>query len=126
LPASAMFILGGGVVAFPGIQVRACEVSGFRFLTYEGIMKSESDVCKDEKSEVSAKFDIVRSESGGCCLCLKNDHDLYVVREIESGRLATVCSCCILVNMEDYLIDNTRPWPILNDTDNARDDTPNS
>ena len=69
---------------------------------------------------MSAKFEVVRPESGGCCLCRKDENELYVVRETSSGRLTALCSCCLLHNLEDYLIDNTRPWPLSSEDEDCR------
>lgn len=68
---------------------------------------------------MSLKFEVVRSENDGCCLCLKEEQELYVVRELSSGRLTALCSCCLLRNLDHYLIDNTRSWPISTDDGNA-------
>lgn len=62
---------------------------------------------------MSSKFEVVRAQSGGCSLCTKNDRELYVARESNSGQLRALCSHCLLNNLEHYVIDNTRPWPVL-------------
>ena len=59
------------------------------------------------------KYEVVRSENGGCFICLNNNQELYLVREVNGGRLAALCSCCLLGNLEHYMLDNTREWPFL-------------
>ncbi len=60
-----------------------------------------------------SKFDVVQSETGGCFLCLENDKELYIVRDIRDGQLTAICSPCLFDNLEFYMLDNTRPWPII-------------
>ncbi|MDY0040434.1 MAG: hypothetical protein RBS57_08990 [Desulforhabdus sp.] len=62
---------------------------------------------------MDCKYDVVRSENGGCCLCLENNQELYLVREVAGGRLIALCSCCLLDNLEHYMLDNTRAWAFL-------------
>lgn len=59
------------------------------------------------------KYEVVRSYNGGCYLCSTSGQELYLVRELGGGRLAALCSCCLLSNLDDYVIDNTREWPFL-------------
>lgn len=67
-----------------------------------------------------AKFEVVRSENGGCFLCLENNRELYLVREAEGGRLAALCSGCLLLNLDRYLLDNTRAWPLSDGDESER------
>lgn len=60
------------------------------------------------------KYEVVRSVNGGCYLCSENGQELFLVRELSGGRLAALCSCCLLGNLDDFMIDNTREWPFLN------------
>jgi len=62
----------------------------------------------------TSKFDVVRAFNGGCYLCSENGPELYLVRELSGGRLAALCSCCLLSNLDHFMIDNTREWPFLN------------
>jgi len=59
------------------------------------------------------KFEIDRSPDGGCCVCSMNERELYLVRDASSGRLVEVCSYCLLERIDDFVLDNTRPWPGL-------------
>ncbi|MCK8601930.1 hypothetical protein [Desulfoferrobacter suflitae] len=59
----------------------------------------------------SSKFEVVRSDQGGCYLCLENNQELYLAREIRGGRLTALCSRCLLGNLDDFMLDNTREWP---------------
>lgn len=61
---------------------------------------------------MSSKFEVIKSENGGCYLCQENNQELYLAREIGSGRLTALCGCCLLEKLDSYLIDNTRTWPI--------------
>ncbi len=61
---------------------------------------------------MGSKYEVVRSDSGGCCICSRCDEELYLARQIDSGQMNALCSCCLLQRMESYVIDNTRPWPM--------------
>jgi hypothetical protein len=61
---------------------------------------------------MSSKFDVVRSENDGCCVCRETPQELYLAREIASGLLMALCGSCLLRDLDAYLIDNTRSWPI--------------
>ncbi len=47
---------------------------------------------------------------GSCFLCRENSKDLLVVRQIESMKMIHLCGGCMMKNLADYLLDNTRPW----------------
>jgi len=59
---------------------------------------------------MACKYEVVKSGNGGCYLCLDNNQELYLAREVTGGRLTALCSCCLLGNLEHYLLDNTRGW----------------
>jgi hypothetical protein len=61
---------------------------------------------------MTSKYDVVQSEDGGCCICSRSDEELYLARQVESGEMNALCSCCLLDQMDKYVIDNTRPWPM--------------
>ncbi len=58
------------------------------------------------------KYDVVRSDSGGCYLCHTKDEELFLVRNAKTGQMTALCGCCLLPRLDSYLIDNTRTWPI--------------
>lgn len=62
---------------------------------------------------MASKFDVKRSNNGSCLLCSKLGQELFLVREVQSGHLKAICGPCLLCNLDDYLLDNTRPWPFL-------------
>ncbi len=45
-----------------------------------------------------------------CFLCKCVCERTIVVRQISSMKLVHLCPDCMLDNMNDYLLDNTRPW----------------
>jgi hypothetical protein len=45
-----------------------------------------------------------------CFSCSQNVSRLLTVRHIASMMLVHLCSDCMLNNISDYLLDNTRPW----------------
>ncbi len=45
-----------------------------------------------------------------CFLCKENCERTIVVRQISSMKLVHLCPQCMLDNLNDYLLDNTRPW----------------
>ncbi len=45
-----------------------------------------------------------------CFLCKCSAERLLVVRQISNMMLVHLCGECMLDNMNDYLLDNTRPW----------------
>jgi hypothetical protein len=62
---------------------------------------------------MESKYEVVRSEKGGCYLCCETDEELYLVRNAKTGHMTALCGCCLLPRLDDYLIDNTREWPFL-------------
>ncbi len=61
------------------------------------------------------KYEVVRSENGGCYVCHACDQELYLAREVSTGQLTAVCSYCLLDRLDCYEIDNTRTWPVICD-----------
>lgn len=59
----------------------------------------------------TSKFEISCSENGGCFLCSREDQEVFLAREGTSGRLTALCGSCLIHHLDDYLIDNTCPWP---------------
>ncbi|TFG37575.1 MAG: hypothetical protein E4H39_01915 [Syntrophobacterales bacterium] len=45
-----------------------------------------------------------------CFLCSLNSSKLFVVRHIESEKMVHLCQDCMVNNLSEYLLDNTRPW----------------
>jgi hypothetical protein len=45
-----------------------------------------------------------------CFTCGRGAARLLVVRKIAGMRLVHLCSDCMVDRMDDYLLDNTRPW----------------
>ena len=45
-----------------------------------------------------------------CFMCSQNTERLLVLRQIVSMKLVHLCQDCIVENIADYLLDNTRPW----------------
>jgi len=45
-----------------------------------------------------------------CFTCSSNTTRLMIVRQISSMMLVHLCPDCLVNNMSDYLLDNTRPW----------------
>lgn len=45
-----------------------------------------------------------------CFACGRNVERLLVVRHIASMMLVHLCPDCMLNDVSDYLLDNTRPW----------------
>ena len=48
--------------------------------------------------------------SDRCFCCTQNATRLLIVRHIESEMLVHLCPECMVENLSDYLLDNTRPW----------------
>jgi hypothetical protein len=61
------------------------------------------------------KYEVVRSENGGCYVCCNCSQELYLARDISTGQLTAVCSHCLLDRLDCYEIDNTRTWPVICD-----------
>jgi len=49
-------------------------------------------------------------KENSCFLCHDGSKDLIVVRHIESMSMVHLCGDCMVKNLADYLLDNTRPW----------------
>jgi hypothetical protein len=50
-------------------------------------------------------------DSGDSCfLCSQNSSHLFVVRHVKSEKMVHLCQDCMLNNLSEYLLDNTRPW----------------
>jgi len=47
---------------------------------------------------------------GKCFLCGKEFEKLFIVRHIASMKMIHLCPVCMVNNMSDFLLDNTRPW----------------
>jgi hypothetical protein len=45
-----------------------------------------------------------------CFLCKQSCEKTYTVREIKSQKMVHLCGGCMVNNISDYIIDNTRPW----------------
>jgi hypothetical protein len=45
-----------------------------------------------------------------CFCCNQGAARLLIVRHIESAMLVHLCPDCMINNISDYLLDNTRPW----------------
>ena len=45
-----------------------------------------------------------------CFICAQNAPRLLIVRNVESMMLVHLCPDCMINNISDYLLDNTRPW----------------
>jgi hypothetical protein len=45
-----------------------------------------------------------------CFCCSQSAPKLLIVRHIESSMLVHLCPDCMIDNISDYLLDNTRPW----------------
>jgi hypothetical protein len=61
---------------------------------------------------MESKYDVVKSDSGGCYVCHTEDEELFLVRNAKTGQMTALCGCCLLPRLDSYLIDNTRTWPI--------------
>jgi hypothetical protein len=45
-----------------------------------------------------------------CFLCSQNCQKLFIVRQVSSMKMVHMCGECMVSNLEEYLLDNTRPW----------------
>ncbi|HOG18656.1 MAG: hypothetical protein A4E73_01418 [Syntrophaceae bacterium PtaU1.Bin231] len=45
-----------------------------------------------------------------CFLCAAENAKLFVVRHIETAKLAHLCRDCMGRSFSEYMLDNTRPW----------------
>ncbi|MCU0587216.1 MAG: hypothetical protein MUF52_03585 [Syntrophobacteraceae bacterium] len=61
---------------------------------------------------MESKYDVIRSDSGGCYICHGEGEELFLVRNAKTGQMTALCGCCLLPRLDAYLIDNTRTWPI--------------
>jgi len=48
--------------------------------------------------------------SDRCFLCLRDAERLLIVRQIDGMMLVHLCPDCMLGHVDEYLLDNTRPW----------------
>jgi hypothetical protein len=51
-----------------------------------------------------------RDHPDRCFTCGKGEARLLIVRQIAGMMLVHLCSDCMVGHMDDYLLDNTRPW----------------
>jgi hypothetical protein len=61
---------------------------------------------------MESKYEVARSDTGGCFICRNEGEELYLVRNAKTGQMTALCGCCLLPRLDGYLIDNTRTWPI--------------
>ena len=47
---------------------------------------------------------------GSCFLCRRNPGRLLIVRQIKSMKMIHMCPSCVVNNLDEFLLDNTRPW----------------
>jgi hypothetical protein len=45
-----------------------------------------------------------------CFLCKCDTQKMFVVRDLKSRKMVHLCGECMVNNLSDYLLDNTRPW----------------
>ncbi len=45
-----------------------------------------------------------------CFLCKESCEKTFTVREIKSQKMVHLCKDCMVNNISDYILDNTRPW----------------
>ncbi len=45
-----------------------------------------------------------------CFLCSQNCEKLFIVRQVSSMKMVHMCGECMVNNLEEYMLDNTRPW----------------
>ncbi|MFZ0931008.1 MAG: hypothetical protein WAN11_20550 [Syntrophobacteraceae bacterium] len=50
-----------------------------------------------------------------CFACSENSERLLILRHIKSMKLVHLCRNCMVENIEDYLLDNTKPWTLTPD-----------
>lgn len=72
---------------------------------------------------MESKYDVARSKTGGCYICCKDEEELYLVRNAETGQMTALCGCCLLPRLDAYLIDNTRTWPITCPVDKGKEES---
>jgi len=51
-----------------------------------------------------------RDTSERCFLCNKNAQKLFIVRHIASSKMVHLCGECMVDNLSEFMLDNTRPW----------------
>jgi len=66
----------------------------------------------ESENGMESKYEVARSDSGGCFICHNEDEELYLVRNAKTGQMTALCGCCLLPRLDGYLIDNTRTWPV--------------
>lgn len=65
-----------------------------------------SDNYGDEKTYLFHEEDVAER----CFICKYQAERLLIMRQIKSMKLVHLCSDCIMDNLSEYLLDNTRPW----------------
>jgi hypothetical protein len=45
-----------------------------------------------------------------CFVCGQSSERFLILRHIGSAKLVHLCLECMVENIEDYLLDNTKPW----------------
>jgi hypothetical protein len=50
-----------------------------------------------------------------CFACSQNSERLLILRHIGSMKLVHLCRNCMVENIADYLLDNTKPWLLTPD-----------
>jgi hypothetical protein len=61
--------------------------------------------------EKSYQFD-ENDRSNFCFACGQNSERLFILRQIKSMKLVHLCRDCMVKNIANYLLDNTKPWGI--------------
>ena len=91
-------------------------ICGFRFALTAPFWKQATRVSRPNHPKsvngMESKYEVARSDTGGCYICRKDEEELYLVRNAKTGQMTALCGCCLLPRLDGYLIDNTRTWPI--------------
>jgi recombinational DNA repair protein RecR len=45
-----------------------------------------------------------------CFVCQRDGQRLLIVRQIADMMLVHLCSDCMIRHLDEYMLDNTRPW----------------
>lgn len=45
-----------------------------------------------------------------CFLCSHNTKRLFVVRHVVTEKMVHLCEDCMVENISEYMLDNTKPW----------------
>lgn len=57
------------------------------------------------------RYEFSEDDCENCCfICGDNYHTFYILRQIVSMKMVHLCEECLLGNLKDYYLDNTRPW----------------